>query len=152
MAFPPLSRLERDRIRHLLFTTKSARKDEVLMNVRNRLEAATSRLEDIASSVVDESGAKITPTSITPPSAVAASAPSSTSAPEPQAAPEPLPRSVEDFDKLLEEDIATFVTASGKIGGLVEQQVRSPPSSLPPLHEIKAKRLPGQSRPASLRS
>jgi len=49
--------------------------------------------------------------------------------PPPAPAPEPLPRSIEDFDKLIEEDVAAFVKTSEKIGGLVEEQVRSRRSS-----------------------
>jgi hypothetical protein len=37
---------------------------------------------------------------------------------------EPLPRSIEDFDKLIEENVTAFVTVSKNIGGLVEEQVR----------------------------
>lgn len=37
---------------------------------------------------------------------------------------EPLPKSIEEFDKLIEDDVSAFVTASAKIGGLVEEQVR----------------------------
>ena len=44
----------------------------------------------------------------------------------PAAPQEPLPRSIEDFDKLIEEDVTAFVTASSEIGGLVEEQVRWP--------------------------
>ncbi len=44
-------------------------------------------------------------------------------APAPASPPEPLPRSVEEFDKLIEDVVVPFVTASGKIGGLVEEQV-----------------------------
>jgi hypothetical protein len=44
--------------------------------------------------------------------------------PEPAApAPEPLPLSVEEFDTVIEEDVMSFVKASEKIGGLVEEQV-----------------------------
>ena len=50
--------------------------------------------------------------------------PTATPAPTPTPAPqEPLPRSIEDFDKLIEEEVTAFVTASSKIGGLVEEQV-----------------------------
>lgn len=52
--------------------------------------------------------------------AVAATAPSAPPA-------QPLPRSVEDFDKIVKEDVQAFVTASEKIGGLVELQVEDHP-------------------------
>jgi adenylyl cyclase-associated protein len=95
-----------------------------MLTRRYRLEAATSRLEDIATTV-DGAGAI---QNGTPSQAQHAAAivpiPEESSAPTP-APPEPLPRSIEDFDKLIEEDITAFVTASGKIGGLVEEQVRT---------------------------
>lgn len=85
-----------------------------------RLEAATSRLEDIASTVDPGSS----PPNGDSTAAAAVPLPAATSSPAPPAAaPEPLPRSIEDFDKLIEEDVAGFVTASQKIGGLVEDQV-----------------------------
>ena len=50
------------------------------------------------------------------------------STPEPSASaspPEPLPRSVEAFDQIIEEEVVAFVNASRKIGGLVEEQARA---------------------------
>ena len=84
-----------------------------------RLEAATSRLEDIASTV-EPSQQQANGT--TSPSGAIAGAVSTPAAPTP-APQEPLPRSIEEFDKLIEEDVTAFVTSSGKIGGLVEEQV-----------------------------
>ena len=86
-----------------------------------RLEAATSRLEDIASTV-EPSQPLADGTPAAAPAAGAAIGTAVTPAPAP---PEPLPRSIEDFDHLIEEDVTAFVTASGKIGGLVEEQVGS---------------------------
>lgn len=90
----------------------------------DRLEAATSRLEDIATSI-DGPGATTTNglagAALATPSASAAT-------PEPAApAPEPLPRSVEAFDKIIEEDVEAFVKAAEKVGGLVAEQVRMSP-------------------------
>jgi Adenylate cyclase associated (CAP) N terminal len=48
--------------------------------------------------------------------------PSSTASPADAPPPEPLPPSIEDFDKLMDRDVKAFVSASEKIGGLVEQQ------------------------------
>jgi hypothetical protein len=87
------------------------------LTLLNRLEAATSRLEDIATSV-DSAGAATNGLAVGATTAPADS-------PEPTAPiPEPLPRSVEAFDEIIEGDIVDFVKASGKIGGLVEEQVR----------------------------
>jgi adenylyl cyclase-associated protein len=89
-----------------------------------RLEAATSRLEDIATSVDGPSalengdGKSAAPGAPTA-TAAAVSAPAAAPAPP----PEPLPRSIEEFDELIQSDVAAFVTASSKIGGLVEEQV-----------------------------
>lgn len=90
-----------------------------LILIYRRLEAATSRLEDMATSV-DSSH----------PSTVAAISSSTTAPPHPSAAAmsaaalcvDPLPPSIEDFDKILDEDVKAFVSASVKVGGLVEQQ------------------------------
>ncbi|RMZ86634.1 hypothetical protein DV736_g6140, partial [Chaetothyriales sp. CBS 134916] len=62
-----------------------------LTTLIKRLEAATSRLEDIASTVEPSS---------------------------------PLPRSIDDFDTLIDEDMAAFVAASEKLGGLPEEQAK----------------------------
>ncbi|KIV84065.1 hypothetical protein PV11_06039 [Exophiala sideris] len=92
-----------------------------LTTLIKRLEAATSRLEDIATTVDGP----------TPPTNGVAAATSSTpsiyaTAPEPTPPPpEPLPRSVEAFDQIIQEDVVGFVTASGKIGGLVEEQAKA---------------------------
>jgi len=45
--------------------------------------------------------------------------------PQPQSQPaEPLPRKIEEFDELIENDVTAFVQAAGQVGGLVEEQVR----------------------------
>lgn len=43
--------------------------------------------------------------------------------PPPLPVAEPLPRAIEDFDKLIAEDVKSFVEASENLGDLVEQQV-----------------------------
>jgi adenylyl cyclase-associated protein len=95
--------------------------DARLIMVIRRLEAATSRLEDMATSVDashPDTVAAINNASAKPAEPVAA--PVIEPAPQPV---EPLPRSIEAFDKIINEDVQGFVTASEKIGGLVEQQV-----------------------------
>ena len=88
-----------------------------------RLEAATSRLEDIATSVDSthpETVAAISTAQATiAENAAAAAVPAAAAA----APPEPLPRSIEDFDKVISDDVKPFVSASEAVGGLVEQQV-----------------------------
>ncbi len=58
------------------------------------------------------------------PAAAGAASTEVAATPEAAAPPEPLPKFVEAFDQIIEEDIVAFVQAAGKIGGLVEQQVR----------------------------
>ena len=106
-----------------------------------RLEAATSRLEDIASSVDSTSnapaggaigaagltGAARGPEASTS-SAAAQSQTTITPVPVPESHPqpvqaEPLPKQVEEFDDLIDTDVNAFVEAATKVGGLVEQQV-----------------------------
>merc|ERR1712000_743923 len=91
-----------------------------LTTLIKRLEAATSRLEDIATSVDGSLG----PTNGVPAAAGAAST-EVAATPEAAAPPEPLPKFVEAFDQIIEEDIVAFVQAAEKIGGLVEQQAKA---------------------------
>ena len=108
----------------ILITMPSSWKEDTRLTlVLRRLEAATSRLEDMATSVDashPDTVAAINSASPAPtdPASVAATAP----APEPA---EPLPRSIEEFDKIVKEEVQGFVTASEKIGGLVQQQART---------------------------
>ena len=54
----------------------------------------------------------------------AATESSTTLPPIPEAKPaEPLPKSIDDFDRIIEGEVAEFLEASAKIGGLVEEQV-----------------------------
>lgn len=102
-----------------------AKHGQPLSTLIRRLEAATSRLEDIATSVDSthpETVAAISTAQATIAENAAAAA-AAMSAPAAAAPSEPLPRSIEDFDKLINDDVKSFVTASEGIGGLVEQQV-----------------------------
>lgn len=90
-----------------------------------RLEAATSRLEDIATSV-DSTHPETVAAISTAQATIAENAAAAAAAAAPVAAaapPEPLPRSIEDFDKVINEDVKAFVSASEPVGGLVQQQV-----------------------------
>jgi adenylyl cyclase-associated protein len=86
-----------------------------------RLEAATSRLEDIAITIDGPSP----PTNGVPDANTGTATPSIYAiAPETAAPPpEPLPKSVEAFNQIIQEDVDTFRAAAEKIGGLVEEQV-----------------------------
>jgi adenylyl cyclase-associated protein len=92
-----------------------------LILIYRRLEAATSRLEDMATSVDSSHPSTVAAISSSvgaPPDS------SSTAAPIPAPSVDPLPPAIEDFDKIMDKEIKAFVTASEKIGGLVEQQAR----------------------------
>lgn len=110
----------------------SADASQRVTNLLERLEAATSRLEDIASSAVEipqavpgiqETLASPIATSTkgvsnapTPPAAVAAAtAPAG-------AADEPLPESIEDFDAFLKSSVEKYAKLSQQLGGLIAEQ------------------------------
>lgn len=98
-----------------------------------RLEAATSRLEDMATSVDPTARSDATtPTPANISAAVPQTAPAAPAAPPPPPAPvaEPLPATIEDFDKIIDSEVNKFVQAGEKIGGLVEEQVCGPPRKL----------------------
>lgn len=92
-----------------------------LTMVCRRLEAATSRLEDMATSV--DASHPSTVAAIHGANAATPGGQPVAPTPPPAPTPEPLPRTVEEFDKIIDEDVKAFVTASEKIGGLVEEQV-----------------------------
>lgn len=99
-------------------------------NLLHRLEAATSRLEDIASSTIEIPQAvpalKETLASPDASSKAISDAPSrapSAPAHRPAApADEPLPDSVEDFDAFLKLSVEKYATLSQAIGGLIAEQ------------------------------
>jgi hypothetical protein len=94
------------------------------MECFNRLEAATSRLEDMAMSLEDPNVSK----SIGSSSAAAPATPEppkpAPPPPAPPAAPQ-VPPQIQDFDALIKGDVQNFVNLGEKIGGLVAEQVRS---------------------------
>ena len=91
-----------------------------LIALYTRLEAATSRLEDMATSIDSSHPATIDAINQ---AAATPSQTSLTSAPKPAPTPEPLPRSIEEFDRLIEEEVGSFVTAAEKIDPLLFEQV-----------------------------
>lgn len=100
-----------------------------LTGIIRRLEAATSRLEDIASATLEQpssnsqtntSGAPTpAPTGPLPPPPVSASQP-----PAPKPVVEPTPPQVEAFDDFLSGPLKKYVVLSDGLGDLVAQQVR----------------------------
>jgi adenylyl cyclase-associated protein len=92
-------------------------KPNVLTAVIRRLEAATSRLEDIASTSVafdatasgQTAGTSVLPT------------PSEASTPK---AAESLPPSIQAFDKLLDTELKEWLELSAKLGDVINGQVR----------------------------
>ncbi|KAF4996483.1 hypothetical protein FGRMN_4480, partial [Fusarium graminum] len=103
-----------------------------LTTLIKRLEAATSRLEDIASSTAPPADAAVLNQAIpsppnptlaahTPPAASTSkgAAPTST---VPEAATESLPESIEEFDAFLNTSVEKYVKLSHQLGGLVAQQ------------------------------
>lgn len=103
------------------YTYSSAEAGLHVANLLQRLEAATSRLEDIATSAVEIPQAV---PGIQEPLAVGGSAPSAPAAAAPKAATpvEPIPESIEDFDAFLKGAVAHYGAISRQIGGLVADQ------------------------------
>ncbi|PGH11528.1 hypothetical protein AJ80_07094 [Polytolypa hystricis UAMH7299] len=92
-----------------------------------RLEAATSRLEDMATSL-DGPSSTTTATAPTIQSISAGSLKKQTPsipAPAPPPVVEPLPAAVEDFDKLINKEVKNFVTVSEKLGEPVLEQSKA---------------------------
>ncbi|KAJ5351433.1 hypothetical protein N7452_000407 [Penicillium brevicompactum] len=89
-----------------------------------RLEAATSRLEDMAMSLDDPSSPKSTNG---PSSSVPATPEPPRAIPPPPAAPAaaPVPPQIQDFDALIKGDVQNFVNLGEKIGGLVAEQSKA---------------------------
>ncbi|KAJ4165383.1 hypothetical protein LMH87_007017 [Akanthomyces muscarius] len=101
-----------------------------LTTLIKRLEAATSRLEDIATSteIPKDVGALAAPTSssaaLTPDASTTTTPRSAPPPPPPQQQPvaEELPESIEDFDAFVDTTVADYVNRSNEIGGLVAKQ------------------------------
>lgn len=101
-----------------------------LLTADDRLEAATSRLEDIAQSTFElpqpavpglqQTSAPTLPSAAptpTPPAPTPAPAP-----PAPAAPPEPVPESIEEFDAFISQSVEKWAKLSNAIGGLVAEQ------------------------------
>ncbi|OAQ86548.1 adenylyl cyclase-associated protein [Purpureocillium lilacinum] len=93
-----------------------------LTTLIKRLEAATSRLEDIATTTElpkDVPALALGQSVVSPPDASAVSTPP---LPPKQPPAEPVPESVEEFDTLLASSVDTYVKLSNELGGIVAQQ------------------------------
>ncbi|KAI0393841.1 adenylyl cyclase-associated protein [Xylariaceae sp. FL0594] len=105
-----------------------------LVTLIKRLEAATTRLEDIATSTIElphavpaltqtidtpepPKAAEAPAAPLTPSSSASASASASTPTPQ-----ESLPESVEEFDSFISQSVDRYIKASEKLGGLVAEQ------------------------------
>ncbi|CAL5871185.1 uncharacterized protein PFLUO_LOCUS5432 [Penicillium psychrofluorescens] len=88
-----------------------------------RLEAATSRLEDMAMAVEDPSSPKSMGVS-TPPAPAPPAPPKAAPSPTAPAA-DPIPPQIQDFDALIKNDVQKFVNLGEKIGGLVAEQSKA---------------------------
>ncbi|KAF6792976.1 Adenylyl cyclase-associated protein [Colletotrichum sojae] len=98
-----------------------------LTTLIKRLEAATARLEDIASSTIElpQAVPSLNQSVATPSSAPNASVPpppAPQAAPSAQAPPEPVPESVEEFDQFIATSVEKYVNISKHLGGLVADQ------------------------------
>ncbi|MCJ1431539.1 hypothetical protein MMC27_000892 [Xylographa pallens] len=97
-----------------------------LTTLIKRLEAATSRLEDIASSTPDPAASTNgTSTASTAAMTTGFSEPQASSIPTPKQLPEPLPPAIEGFDALMNGEVEAFVGRSEGLRGLIAEQSAS---------------------------
>ncbi|KAI2469873.1 adenylate cyclase associated N terminal-domain-containing protein [Annulohypoxylon bovei var. microspora] len=100
-----------------------------LVTLIKRLEAATTRLEDIATSTIElpQGVPALTATVATPsgPSSVASPIPHHALPPAPalkEVPEEPLPETIEEFDNFINHSVEKYVADSNKLGGLIAEQ------------------------------
>ncbi|OLN95650.1 Adenylyl cyclase-associated protein [Colletotrichum chlorophyti] len=98
-----------------------------LTTLIKRLEAATARLEDIATSTIElpQAVPSLNQSVASPPTASDASAPPPPPPQAPAAAqspPEPVPESIEEFDQFIATSVGKYVKISQQLGGLVADQ------------------------------
>ena len=95
---------------------------ELSLTILKRLEAATSRLEDMVPTIGDQSAV---PNGLST-SGQDAETPGSSKqlgASDGPPSPAPLPPAIDDFDSVINGDVTKFVNMSEQIGGLVAEQV-----------------------------
>lgn len=97
---------------------------DVSLTLLRRLEAATSRLEDMVPTISDPSAATNGVASLPESGLTAPGGDIRGGSGTPQQQPmAPLPPAIDDFDALINGDVKTFVNMSEEIGGLVAEQV-----------------------------
>ena len=101
--------------------------DNMLTGMVRRLEAATSRLEDIASSSFPngESGAAPTTNGAQSPGPAAKLAASSSTTPTPKPAAESLPPAIEAYDGMVNTELKTWLELSSRLGEVIEGQSKA---------------------------
>lgn len=118
---------------HRLQDFKAQARELVLIRIIRRLEAATSRLEDIASAAQPHGGPH-------PPVAAISEGPSTngTAAETTPLSPSAVtqPAAVLAFDSLIEDDLKSFAKLSEQLGGLVAEQVSVECRRWPGLEDI----------------
>ena len=100
---------------------------DISLTILHRLEAATSRLEDMVPHMGEQSTITNGFSSLDQGQSVPGRTKQSEGAvtsPPPSAAP--LPASIDDFDKMINGEVTMFVAMSEEIGGLLAEQVGSP--------------------------
>lgn len=95
---------------------------DISLIILRRLEAATSRLEDMVPNMPESSVTNGVSIADKGPSSAGQQTDGASDSPAPAAAP--LPASIDDFDSLINGDVTTFVTKSEEIGGLLAEQVK----------------------------
>lgn len=103
---------------------------DIPLTLLHRLEAATSRLEDMVPAMSDPTAStngmsSLPESGLTAPAVDARGGPG-TPDQQPMA---PLPPAIDDFDALINGDVKTFVNMSEEIGGLVAEQVSTQPDA-----------------------
>ena len=99
---------------------------EAALTILHRLEAATSRLEDMVPNSTNPSVSTNGIPSSTNQGALSPNGPDQArgNAASPQQHLETLPPVIDDFDSTINAEVKTFVNMSEEIGGLVAEQVK----------------------------
>lgn len=140
----------------ILITPESEHRAALLIRLLRRLEAATSRLEDIASSTSPPDGVKpgTNAAAVSRTASLNGDGPTPTQALHPQATQQSkavsdpdLPPAIADFDTMIKDDLAPFSDLSSKLGGVIDEQV-----SIGPIVKLGDTRLTHGSRHNTLQA
>jgi len=99
--------------------------DNVLTLFVRRLEAATSRLEDIASTALPNSGHGVDSLNGASTDATSGVAAGNTGASIPKVVAESVPPAIEAFDELVNSELKDWLELSGKLGSVIEGQSKA---------------------------